>query len=644
MKDSRRQPGLFALVVALGLLWAGPGNAAPANDACASPTVVAALPFTDSVDISTATAVPSDPLRSCTSADTAHSVWYSFTASSDGVVTANTLSTSFDTVLTVYTGDCGTPVELACNDDSVGTPQSATTFAVTSGATYLLEVTAFNEGEAGTLHFAVAPAIAPSGDDCATPNVIGTTPFQSTLDTTQASTAASDPLSTTCGSGRNNASVWYRFDPPSDGTLTVDTFDSDYDTVVTAHTGTCGALTEAACNDDDENQAPQSHLAFPAVGGTSYLLEVTAYGPKSGGTLHLAVTFAPTFTDLRGLDDAAAAKAADKCQKAIIKGSGSFVGRKLGVLDKCGGALFKCAVAEPTAKRAACFVKAGAGCTKGFTKLVAARQKLTAAIVAKCAAPPLPFETGVRGAFGLAYASRAATCAGGTGSLAAIADCVASEHACRAEALFSSEHPRARELIELPQAQIALPSGSLVGCLADHGGDGAGVGDPAAVGKPLATCATAIRKAAAGFARAKLTAVTTCAAAVFTCRQTKPADAACVSTKARATCQKALAKAVGAATKLGLAIDKKCVGASVSYATLRQSNALGIDALASECVTFGVPNLDGFPQYQECVLRQHTCAAEALLGVEVPRAQPLIDALELGSSLQLPSPFCPTDS
>jgi hypothetical protein len=301
------------------MLFTVPADAVLTNDDCASPALVATLPFADSADVSTATGSPSDPPRSCASATAAHSVWYSFTAGSDGVVTASTAGSSFDTILTVFTGSCAAPSEVACNDDSAGTTQSKASFAVSAGTTYLVQVTAFNEGEAGTLQFAMTATTPPAVDTCAQAAVVSPIPFSVVVDTTAATTSPSDPVSTTCGLNKNSASVWYRFDAPSNGALTVDTFGSDYDTVVMLHTGTCDALQEASCNDDDDNQAPQSRLTFAATGGVSYRIEITAYGAKSAGELHLAATFTPTSTDSGGLDDAAAAKAADKCQRAITK-------------------------------------------------------------------------------------------------------------------------------------------------------------------------------------------------------------------------------------------------------------------------------------------------------------------------------------
>src|SRR5262249_7084958 len=71
-----------------------------------------------------------------------------------------------------------------------------------------------------------------------------------------------------------------------------DTFGGDYDTVVTAYTGTCAAPVEKVC-DDDSGPALQSEIIFQATAGTTYLIEVTQFGPDGGGVLGVTLDFLP---------------------------------------------------------------------------------------------------------------------------------------------------------------------------------------------------------------------------------------------------------------------------------------------------------------------------------------------------------------
>jgi len=72
-------------------------------------------------------------------------VWYKFSAGGNGSVTADTIGSSYDTILTVWTGSPGNFTNVACNDDIIPgiNIQSRVTFSVTSGTTYFLMVSAF---------------------------------------------------------------------------------------------------------------------------------------------------------------------------------------------------------------------------------------------------------------------------------------------------------------------------------------------------------------------------------------------------------------------------------------------------------------------------------------------------------------------
>ncbi len=140
--SSRRRLVVALLTAILLVPVAHAGAQAPANDDCDTPTVVNTLPFNTTVDTTNATTAPPvctagtnggascttdsecpgsacqspDPVNGCTFLRHVHSVWYAFTATSDGVLTANTFGTSFNTVLSAYTGTCSNLTEIACNN------------------------------------------------------------------------------------------------------------------------------------------------------------------------------------------------------------------------------------------------------------------------------------------------------------------------------------------------------------------------------------------------------------------------------------------------------------------------------------------------------------------------------------------------
>jgi hypothetical protein len=125
----------------------GGGGVTPANDSCQTPQTVAALPFTDNRDTSGATPSPDDP-QLCSGGMGTNTVWYSFTPLVNTVFGLDSVNSTYDTVLSVYSGSCGSLTPVACNDDFQGT-RSVLTFAATGGTTYLIE--ASGKGGGGSL-------------------------------------------------------------------------------------------------------------------------------------------------------------------------------------------------------------------------------------------------------------------------------------------------------------------------------------------------------------------------------------------------------------------------------------------------------------------------------------------------------------
>ncbi len=134
----------------------------------------------------------------------------------------------------------------------------------------------------------------PPNDDCDAAATIAAFPFAATLATGATTASAGDPSQacTRGGAAQNGRSVWYRLVAPADGTVSLSTAGSTYDTVLSAYIGACGGLAAVACNDDAAGDV-RSATTFPVSAGTQYLVEVTAEGTSSGGTLALAASFDP---------------------------------------------------------------------------------------------------------------------------------------------------------------------------------------------------------------------------------------------------------------------------------------------------------------------------------------------------------------
>jgi PKD repeat protein len=127
------------------------------------------------------------------------------------------------------------------------------------------------------------PPTPPSNDDFDSAIAFSELPYSNAQDTSSATWASDDPTNCT-----NNGSVWYEYTPTSDLYLDADTFGSGFDTVLSAYTGTRGALemVPGACNDDWNSL--QSRVRFRATAGTTYYFLIgycCGNGGDGGGNL-----------------------------------------------------------------------------------------------------------------------------------------------------------------------------------------------------------------------------------------------------------------------------------------------------------------------------------------------------------------------
>jgi len=162
MTSAARFKGLLAgliLSAALALSVSAPAEAAPpGNDDFANAQVLTGpnpTAFGTNVD---ATSEPGEP-NHWSNSDGRHTVWYSWTPSSDARVSINTRGSAFDTVMAVYTGTELAGIEatqVGSNDEEPGSNQhsSGVTLDVTGGTTYRIAVDGYQSGT-GALRLSV---------------------------------------------------------------------------------------------------------------------------------------------------------------------------------------------------------------------------------------------------------------------------------------------------------------------------------------------------------------------------------------------------------------------------------------------------------------------------------------------------------
>jgi hypothetical protein len=223
------------------------------------------------------------------------SVWYRWTAARSGRATISTCDSVFNTLLAVYTGtsvEALTPV--ANNDDACGA-QSIATFSAVGGTTYLIAV---DGDDAASGEIDLGWLLGPTNDDFSDAQLLSGDSGAFAGTTVGATKELGEPDHAGNSGG---ASIWYRWVAPSNGPMTIDTCDSDFDTILAVYTGTSVATLTAMASNDDACGA-LSRVSFLAVAGTAYDIAVDGYyggwGDVAGGWSRTAIapeaTAAPT--------------------------------------------------------------------------------------------------------------------------------------------------------------------------------------------------------------------------------------------------------------------------------------------------------------------------------------------------------------
>jgi Secretion system C-terminal sorting domain len=128
---------------------------------------------------------------------------------------------------------------------------------------------------------------APANDNCSNATLIacGGSASGSTA------SATLDGPATSCTGGNVAPDVWYTV-VGTGGSITASLCGSSYDTKIDIYSGTCGALTSVACNDDFAGCGLQSQISWASVLSTTYYIRVHGFG-GAVGAYTLNVTCAP---------------------------------------------------------------------------------------------------------------------------------------------------------------------------------------------------------------------------------------------------------------------------------------------------------------------------------------------------------------
>ena len=311
---------------------------APANDDVANAEVITPdVPATDvEANQSYGSEEPTDPTYSCRfigAGSGFQGVWYSITPTADTRVTVSTAATTLlpppplgapDTLAAIYTGTPGAFSEVACNDDISGSNYRSTVTAnLSAGVTYQVFVSQWNDIPAGTVGDLstaftwTAPVATPANDLVANATAITTSPFTGTVTNAQLATTSGTDLAHTCAISSGTTIVpkvgshtlWWTYTAPATGTLNLDTLASSgsfTDTMMSVYTGTPGAFTAVACNDDEPAPGTTFRseiLGLPVTKGVTYTIYTSRWSSTptaTVGTEVLNLAFTPTTGSISG--------------------------------------------------------------------------------------------------------------------------------------------------------------------------------------------------------------------------------------------------------------------------------------------------------------------------------------------------------
>ncbi len=287
---------LLALVtcVLLAIAAAPAQGAAPANDRFSNRIAISGTNTTVTGSNTGATKESGEPNHAGNAGGS--SVWWMWTAPTNGELRLTTDGSDFDTLLGVYTGPRVNALTVVAADDDHGVfVSSRVRFPVIQGTEYEIAVDGYNDGttnETGsitlTLQFLSGPFNRPSNDNFTNRLTLQGSSVNTNRSNAQATREPNEPLH---AEKFGDTSVWFTWTAPGSGTVRFSTEGSSFDTLLGVYTGAAlSNLTEVASSDDIDPLAGilTSAVTFDVQAGQVFQIAVDGYDGAAGQiSLHI---------------------------------------------------------------------------------------------------------------------------------------------------------------------------------------------------------------------------------------------------------------------------------------------------------------------------------------------------------------------
>lgn len=213
------------------------------------------------------------------------SLWFAFRSTHVGLVNLSAYSNLTGYRMVIFEG--GTKGSLRVVDDTrdvVGTLRASLYFTAKADTEYRVLLDAHI---ASAQMFALTFSQTPPNDFFSSATLLTGESFTVTGSNRGATEELFEKAKPHAGLGRGKT-VWWKWTAAHNGSFTINTRDSDFDTVLAVYAGSSTAsLTEIVSNDDRNGLDHTSQVTFQAVAGTTYHIAVDGYREDTSGKILL---------------------------------------------------------------------------------------------------------------------------------------------------------------------------------------------------------------------------------------------------------------------------------------------------------------------------------------------------------------------